>query len=85
MTIDRESVIQWAREAWLSEYGSQVMLGGEDVEVSLEDLERFAALAYAAGATAEREACAKLCEYIPYGTGFEGRTFADAIRARGQE
>jgi hypothetical protein len=44
---------------------------------------RFAALVYAAGATAEREKCAKKCEsYIAAGIGKE---MADAIRAMSNE
>ena len=44
---------------------------------------RFAALAYAAGAAAEREKCAKKCEsYIAAGIGKE---MADAIRAMSNE
>lgn len=30
-----------------------------------------------------RERYAKLCEWLPFGTGFEGRTFAEAIRGVG--
>lgn len=31
-----------------------------------------------------REWCAQLCEWLPVGTGFEGRTFAEAIRGVGK-
>ena len=50
-------------------------------EAQLKDLERFAALV----ASAEREACAKVCEY--YAGTFNAHRIgecADAIRARGQ-
>ena len=32
---------------------------------------------------AERERCAKLCEWLPIGTGLHGKTFAEAIRGKG--
>ena len=38
-----------------------------------------------AALAAERERCAFTCERLPYLTGFEGRTFADAIRAMGDD
>jgi hypothetical protein len=47
---------------------------------TLEELERFAALV----ASAEREACAKVCESMPYRAASASKA-ADAIRARGQE
>lgn len=31
----------------------------------------------------EREWCAQLCEWLPVGTGYEGKTFAEAIRGNG--
>lgn len=31
----------------------------------------------------ERERCAKLCEWLPIGTGLQGKTFAEAIRGEG--
>ena len=46
-------------------------------EAQLKDLERFAALV----ASAEREACAKVCEDS---VEYAGDTLAEAIRARGQ-
>jgi len=54
--------------------------------IGLEYAEKFAAIAYAAGAAAEREECAKVCDAL-------GDEYADAnpaecaeaIRARGQE
>lgn len=45
----RERVIQWAREAGL--------IKQREVFGETDDLERLAALAYAAGQAAEREAC----------------------------
>ena len=46
-------------------------------EAQLKDLEKFAALV----ASAEREACAKVCEDS---VEYAGDTLAEAIRARGQ-
>lgn len=45
-----------------------------------ELLERFAALV----AEAEREACAKVCDSMPYRAASAGKA-ADAIRARGEQ
>lgn len=52
--------------------------------IGLEYAEKFAAIAYAAGAAAEREACAKVCDYYagPFNAHRIGEC-ADAIRARG--
>ena len=49
-----------------------------------EALERFFKAAYAAGAAAEREACARVCENpdLLMNSTFQG--VAEAIRARGQ-
>jgi len=82
--MTRDDIIAMAREAKLPYYY-------RTGEVSnLDQLERFAALV----ATAEREACAKLCEEVleqyrgtDMGKHAElvGDDCADAIRARGQE
>ena len=71
--MNREDIIRMAKE-----FGVWGPFMGED-----EDLERFFQAAYAAGATAEREACAQLVEsldgcaqYFPH--------VPDAIRARGE-
>ena len=52
--MTREDIIAWAREAG--------MVVVDDVYSLLTFLERFAALAYAAGAEAEREECAMEAE-----------------------
>lgn len=36
-----------------------------------------------AAVAAERERCAKLCEWLPIDTGLQGKTFAEAIRGVG--
>ena len=67
--MTRDDIIRMAREA-----------GFFDPELTqvLPSVERFAALV----AAAEREACAKVCEYyFSHGA----RDIADAIRARGQQ
>ena len=67
--LNRSEVIRMARQA-----GSMI----EAVqEKDLQWLERFAALV----ASAEREACAKVCEDS---VEYSGDTLAEAIRARGQ-
>lgn len=83
--MTKDDIIRMAREAGLHL--------ATDVKwmpiIGLEYAENFAAIAYAAGAAAENEACAKVCENIY--TGEEGcgdwptpEMCAEAIRARGQ-
>ena len=67
-----KTVIEMAREAGFDYSG--VELSWESV-ICTEELERFAALV----ASAEREACAKVCDETYYSV-----QAADAIRARGQ-
>jgi len=54
--MTKDQITAWAQECHL--IGMRPHLDG----IYQESLERFAALAYAAGAAAEREACAKVCE-----------------------
>jgi hypothetical protein len=82
--MNTEDIIAMAREA-----------GFEDIFASdsewlcfTNDIESFFQAAYAAGADAEREACAKVCEDID--TEYEGEDVlatwcAAAIRARGEQ
>ena len=71
--MTKDEIIKMAREAgW--EYA-------ED-DRGYEPLWKAMRLAYAAGAAAEREACAKVCEEDRWITGFGA---ADAIRARGEK
>ena len=67
--MNRQDILQMGRQA-----GSFIELAQEK---DLLWLERFAALV----ASAEREACAKVCEDS---VEYAGDTLADAIRARGQ-
>lgn len=39
----------------------------------------------ASGITAEREACAKICDNYPWGIGLTEKQLAQAIRARGEK
>ena len=75
--MNREEIISMAREARLERNGYW--------EFDLVRLERFFALASEAGAAAEREACAKVCEDIDeYEHEEDWATWcAEAIRARG--
>ena len=76
--MNREDIIRMAREA-----------GFEFKARAEPKLERFFHAAYAAGAAAEREACAKVCDDKAKET-FSGQCqvwgdyFARAIRARSQ-
>ena len=65
--LSREDIIEMAREAGL--------LPCQGIHPG--DLERFFQLTYEAGAAAEREACAKVCD--EYG---QAKYAASAIRAR---
>lgn len=89
--MNRKDVIRMAREAWLSDKEAQLITEFDEAYISctyLQDLEKFAALV----ASAEREACAKLCDDInakykwPQDTAerVASQWCADAIRARGQ-
>ena len=67
--MTREDIIRMAREAGMrvGTNLSGVVLVGSPAEIGLahltiEELERFAAIAYAAGAEAEREECAMEAE-----------------------
>ena len=71
--MNRENIIVMADASGLSLYGM-----GKDREQFIDYLERFAALV----ASAEREACAKVCDDKK--TLLAWTTYAAAIRARGQ-
>ena len=75
-----KTVIEMAREAG---YMKTVQGGAEVSMASMDCLERFAELVRAD----EREICAKVCEERlgPTATDFYGKTYAAAIRARGNK
>ena len=84
--MNRDDIIRMAQEAGM-------LLGRFDVwDAESSDLERFFHMAYAAGAAAEREVCAKVCEslwdYPENGMATEeehyGNKCADHLRARGR-
>ena len=82
MTLNRDDVIRMAREA-----GFDTDLPGfrDGSAIAL----KLAAAAFAAGAAAEREACAKVCDDLADASnlvyaGTAAMHCADAIRARGQ-
>lgn len=76
--MNREDIIGIATKSWLTEYGRTLLLRGFDIEINIEELERFATLVADAAKLemlmaghdewleearkAEREACAKVCE-----------------------
>jgi hypothetical protein len=72
--MNREDIIRMAREAGLA-YGSD--------EKPLGSVTRFAALVFAAGADAEREACAKVVEDYCGAWDDGGYALAASIRERG--
>ena len=61
--LTRYDVIRMALEAWADAGDGWVCLEWFDGKSS--NFERFAAAVYAAGAAAEREACAQLCDGEP--------------------
>ena len=71
--MNREDIIRMAREAGFERLGHT----NNDWVCYPEDIERFAALV----ASAEREACAKVCEDASEP---DGADLAERIRARGQ-
>ena len=72
--MNREDIIRMAHESHLDVYGL-----GKDYAKFADALERFAALV----ASAEREACAGLCDRFANRM-MSAEECADAIRARGQ-
>jgi hypothetical protein len=73
--MNRNDIIRMVEKAglptaWISEKGV----------FKWADLERFFRAAYEAGAAAEREACAQVCESL-----WNAAECADAIRARGEK
>ena len=89
-----EQVTKWAQEVGFivrNEIIKTVHSNGSWVAVS-ERLTEFAALAYAAGQTAEREACAKVCEdfadrlsAFDFSRQSSANWCADLIRKRGDK
>jgi hypothetical protein len=79
--MNREDIIGIATKSWLTEYGRTLLLGGFDIEINIEELERFAALV----AAAEREACAKVCDEMASRDKLSNyyAVAAKAVRARG--
>ena len=90
--MNREDIIRIATESWLTEYGRTLLLRGFDIEINIEELERFAALV----AAAEREEIIQMVEKEPalvefakndkggcLVCGFTPRLAAAAIRAKG--
>jgi hypothetical protein len=75
--MNRQEIIQMAKEAGLDLDGENIFSSKSDpqVDVHITDLEAFAALV----ASAEREACARWLEDV-----VDAPNWADVIRARGQ-
>ena len=84
--MTQDEIIEMAKEAgWSGIYSSWTSPTNRTsltVPVTMQQIEAFAHLI----AAAEREACAKLCEARlgPTATDFYGKTYAEAIRARGE-
>lgn len=79
MSLSREEIIRMARACGALElHSSEYAITGDSA------IERFANAAYAAGAAAEREVCAKVCDrFQARGVGMQPAECAAAIRARG--
>lgn len=82
--MNREDIIRMAKEAGLEQDGDNFFSKTyEEMDVHINDLERFAALV----ASSEREACANVAEKYGYDN-FCGKTtdpISKAIRARGRD
>jgi hypothetical protein len=83
----REQVIRMAQEAGATNVdAADPQCWAGDIAFEEEELERFFHAAYAAGAAAEREACAKVCEEHWHIDGeHTAYEFARVIRARGEK
>ena len=75
--MNREQIIRMAREANIKQAIETPHL------LMVHELERFAALVAAAEREKEREACAKLCDYLWEYKASEAYECATAIRKRG--
>jgi len=91
MKLSSDEIIKWADDAGVNVINrtSYAPVFGHITEIHLI---RIAKLAYQAGANAEREECAKLCDFLRYihKEGFvrrlaENTDLADAIRSRGDK
>jgi len=90
--MTRDDIIRMAREAGFTTDSVEVWIHDYD-GICTSELERFAKLAYEAGAAAEREACAKVCEYaskpregeMHSDAQWAGLVLSAAIRARSKE
>ena len=81
--MNRDDVIRMAREAGMEQDGDNFFSPShEEIDVHIDDLERFAALAYAAGAAAERKAILQISRDQWFKTQAD---FEEAIRARRKE
>lgn len=86
--MTQDDIIRMARDSGvraaklLHEFGTEGALCDSEIQ-DLRAAERLAQAAYAAGAAAEREECAKLADWEPCLTD-TSRRIADAIRARGE-
>lgn len=80
--MTRDEIIRMAREAGIDAESDTLCR----YEGWVEPLQRFFHLAAAAGAAAEREACAQAAEEcLTRGRSPLGRQVAEAIRARGEK
>ena len=81
--MTRDDIIRMAREAHLDVYGL-----GKDHQQFMSAVECVAYSAFTAGALAEREACAKVCDEYDVAEDVNSSDTAEgialAIRARGQ-
>ena len=81
--MNRDDVIRMAREAGMEQDGDNFFSPShEEIDVHIDDLERFAAAAFAAGAAAENEACAKVADQGAKYNRYVSKQISIAIRAR---
>jgi len=78
-----DDIIRMAREAGFTTDSVEVWIHDYD-GICTSELERFAKLAYEAGAAAERERCAQLCRAMMPAEGVIRRTLLDLEREIGR-
>jgi hypothetical protein len=78
MTKDIKDIMKLAREAGFDPHDMS-----DDFTCNLKDIERLYRAAYAAGAAAERKACAALCSEVAAGR--DAEAIEEAILKRGEK
>lgn len=76
--ITKEAALAWSDELGRIAFEEAAKVAGCDMHWENSNKEKWIA-----AATAVSEACAQLCEKLPYGSGLAGKTYAEALRGVG--